>query len=60
MNKCLPIHKDIYDKSDEYIETKKIPNILFYGENGSGKKNIIYSFINKINTCYLIYQEILS
>ena len=48
MNKCLPIHKDIYDKLDEYIETKKIPNILFYGENGSGKKNIIYSFINKI------------
>lgn len=48
MNKCLNIHKNIYEKLDQYITSNIVPNLLFYGENGSGKKKIVYSFINKI------------
>ena len=48
MNKSLNIHENIYEKLDQYIISNKIPNILFYGDNGSGKKTIVYSFINKI------------
>ena len=33
---------------DKFIEEKRIPNILLYGELGSGKKKIIYDFFNKI------------
>lgn len=48
MNKSLNIHNNIYEKLDQYIISNKVPNILFYGENGCGKKTIVYSFINKI------------
>jgi DNA polymerase III delta prime subunit len=48
MNTSLNIHDNIYERLDEYIISNKVPNILFYGENGSGKKTIVYSFINKI------------
>lgn len=42
------IHKAIYDKLDYFIETKKVPNIIFYGPSGSGKKTIITDFLSKI------------
>ena len=48
MNECLNIHENIHKKLEQYINSNKVPNILFYGENGSGKKSIVYSFINKI------------
>ena len=48
MNENIKIHENIINKLDEYINDNKIPNILFYGVNGSGKKTIVYSFINKI------------
>ena len=44
----LNIHKNIIDKINLFIELKKVPNILFYGPNGSGKRTIIYNFLNKI------------
>lgn len=44
----LIIHKEIYDKLDHFIKINKIPNILFHGNNGCGKKTIIMDFINKI------------
>lgn len=44
----LSIHQNIYTKLDYFIENHKIPNILFYGPYGSGKKEILYTFLKKI------------
>lgn len=44
----IKIHKKINEKLNYFIEAKKIPNIVFYGPSGSGKRTIIYDFINKI------------
>ena len=44
----LPHHDQINQKLNYFYETKKIPNIIIYGSNGTGKKTIIYSFLNKI------------
>jgi len=44
----LDIHKEIYKKLEHFIEIKKIPNILFHGKYGCGKKTIVKDFINKI------------
>ena len=44
----LDIHKGIYDKLNHFIEIQKIPNILFHGKYGCGKKMIINDFINKL------------
>ena len=48
MKDRLKIHEDIIKKLDYFIEIKKIPNMLFYGPSGSGKRSIVYSFIDKI------------
>jgi Cdc6-like AAA superfamily ATPase len=42
------IHKAIHEKLNNFIETKKVPNILFYGQSGSGKKTILADFLSKI------------
>lgn len=44
----LPIHNQITTKLDKFLETKKVPNILFHGVSGSGKRTIVNSFISKI------------
>jgi DNA polymerase III delta prime subunit len=44
----ISIHKEIYKKLDHFIEIKKIPNILFHGKYGCGKKTIVNDFIDKI------------
>ena len=44
----LNIHKHIEDKLDNFIKSSKIPNILFHGGAGSGKKILVANFINKI------------
>jgi DNA polymerase III delta prime subunit len=36
------------DKLDFFIESKRIPNIIFHGEAGSGKKRLLIDFIHKI------------
>ena len=43
-----PIHLDIKKQLDTFIEKKKIPHIIFYGEVGSGKHYILEYFIEKI------------
>ena len=48
MTETLEIHKNIEEKLDYFISNKKIPNILFHGPNGSGKRTIVYKFIDKI------------
>ncbi len=35
-------------KLNYFIETKKIPHLIFHGSVGTGKKTIVYDFINKI------------
>ena len=42
------LHKNIYNKLDYFIKIKKIPNIIFHGASGSGKRTIVYNFISKI------------
>jgi DNA polymerase III delta prime subunit len=44
----LTIHQEIKDKLSHFIETDKIPNIVFHGNYGSGKRTIVNSFINNI------------
>ena len=44
----LEIHQSIKDKLNQFIEEKRVPNILFYGPSGSGKRNIVYNFIGEI------------
>jgi DNA polymerase III delta prime subunit len=44
----LPIHQNIKDKLNYFYDLHKIPNILFHGPSGSGKRTIINDFIYKI------------
>jgi GTPase SAR1 family protein len=44
----LPIHQNIKEKLIYFHEIHKIPNILFHGPSGSGKRTIVNEFINKI------------
>tara|TARA_A100001011_G_C14273043_1_gene827883 strand:- start:1212 stop:1997 length:786 start_codon:yes stop_codon:yes gene_type:complete len=41
-------HQNIMDKLDFFIENKRIPNLLFHGPSGSGKRTIVYNFLDKI------------
>lgn len=44
----LNIHEKIYKKLENFIETNRIPNLLFHGESGSGKRTIVYDFIDMV------------
>ena len=44
----LNIHNNIKKQLNWFIVNHQIPNILFYGENGSGKKTLLNLFINNI------------
>ena len=44
----LPIFENIQKKIDFFLETNKIPHIIFHGSSGTGKRTIVYNFINKI------------
>ena len=44
----LNIHQNIKQKLDYFYEIHKIPNIIFHGPTGSGKRSIVNEFINKI------------
>ena len=46
--KQLNIHSDIKSKLNYFILNNKIPNIIFYGPSGSGKRTLLYDFIDKI------------
>lgn len=41
-------HTDIHSKLQYFISTKKIPNIIFHGESGSGKRTILNDFLQNI------------
>lgn len=44
----LNIHQNIKQKLDYFYEIHKIPNIIFHGPTGTGKRSIVNEFINKI------------
>jgi len=44
----LDIHKEIKLKLNYFYETHRVPNIIFHGPSGSGKKTIVFDFINII------------
>lgn len=44
----LNIHQTIKEKLDYFHKIHKIPNIIFHGPTGSGKRTIISEFVNKI------------
>ena len=42
------IHENIINKLNYFYQINKIPNIIFHGPSGSGKKTILHNFINTI------------
>ena len=44
----IPLHENIQKKIDFFLQTNKIPHIIFHGSSGTGKRTIVYNFINKI------------
>ena len=44
----LPIHQNIKEKLKYFHELRKIPNLLFHGPSGSGKRTLVNEFIHKI------------
>lgn len=41
-------HNKIYEKLDTFIESGKIPHLIFFGNHGSGKRTFLNYLINKI------------
>lgn len=48
INMIKNIHSEIEKKLNKFLESKKVPNLLFHGSSGSGKKTIVNNYINKI------------
>lgn len=44
----LIIHENIKEKLSTFIKNMKIPHIIFYGPSGSGKRILVYEFIDNI------------
>ena len=44
----LNVHTNINTKLDYFISVNKIPNIIFHGPTGSGKRTMVDTFIKKI------------
>ena len=44
----LNIHEPIIEKLQYFYNSHKIPNIIFHGQSGSGKRTIVNKFINII------------
>ena len=44
----LNVHENIKNKLDYFIDIQKIPNIIFHGPSGGGKRSIVNEFIQKI------------
>ena len=48
MIKSVCYHPEINDKLNYFLKTGKIPNIIFHGASGSGKRTIVNNFISGI------------
>lgn len=47
-SKKLPLHPHIQKKLDYFYENRKIPHLIFHGPSGTGKRTIVYDFLNRI------------
>jgi len=47
-SKKLPLHPHIQKKLDYFYEHRKIPHLIFHGPSGTGKRTIVYDFLNRI------------
>lgn len=47
-NNALPINPNIKKKLEFFLMNQKIPHIIFHGSSGTGKRTIVYDFINRI------------
>jgi DNA polymerase III delta prime subunit len=45
---ALDIHEDINKKLDKLMEANKIPNIIFHGPAGGGKRILVNAFVQRI------------
>lgn len=46
------IHEDIKNKLNGFIEKKQVPNLIFHGSPGTGKKTILFGFLENIYKDY--------
>ena len=44
----MEIHENIINNLNYYVINKSIPNIIFHGKSGSGKRVLVHKFIKKI------------
>lgn len=44
----MEYHLNILKRLDKFKKENSIPNIIFYGEPGSGKRYVVYKYINSI------------
>ena len=44
----LNIHQNIQEKLEYFQSIHKIPNIIFHGPSGSGKRTIVSEFIHNV------------
>jgi Cdc6-like AAA superfamily ATPase len=44
----LELDEQLKTRLDEFCKTKRVPNIIFHGSSGSGKKTIVKDFISRI------------
>lgn len=44
----LEIHKETKEKLQYFLDNNKIPNIIFYGPSGCGKKTLLFEFISNV------------
>jgi DNA polymerase III delta prime subunit len=48
MSNLVCYHPEIKEKLNFFLNSKDIPNIIFHGKSGSGKRTIVHNFINDI------------
>jgi DNA polymerase III delta prime subunit len=48
MNNQLCYHPEIKEKLNFFLKSNDIPNIIFHGKSGNGKRTIVHNFINDI------------
>lgn len=41
-------HAHIRQKLDYFYQTKKVPHLIFHGSSGTGKRTLVYNFLNTI------------
>ena len=44
----IELHKNLSEKLEFFLKTDKIPNIIFHGPSGSGKRTVVHNFVHDI------------